>query len=218
MYASCLALTALALSLDTGYRPLPTGGVEHLIPIPPHSVEAIRSDRITAGNEPLPRLLPMAEAAGQASAENTAPTVDRDPFLPPPSTPPIDIETMGKAAPRLPWQPPPGDRQPPTPAALTPDPASKPMAKQAAFVQSSPSPSGQPVQKPVSTPLKPSTPVDEPSKPWLPLTLTLVAFFASLGANLYLGWITWDTRRRYRALLESEAIKGASAGRRSPRE
>jgi len=34
--------------------------------------------------------------------------------------------------------------------------------------------------------------------PWLPLTFTLFALFASLGGNLYLGWITWELRNRFR--------------------
>jgi hypothetical protein len=41
----------------------------------------------------------------------------------------------------------------------------------------------------------------EPAKPWLPFTVTAVALVFSLGGNLYLGWITWETRQRFRALL-----------------
>ena len=36
----------------------------------------------------------------------------------------------------------------------------------------------------------------EPAKPWLPLMLTLLALFASIGANIFLGWIAWGLRRR----------------------
>ena len=42
-----------------------------------------------------------------------------------------------------------------------------------------------------------STSGDRPT-PWLPLTFTLFALFASLGGNLYLGWITWELRNRFR--------------------
>lgn len=38
-------------------------------------------------------------------------------------------------------------------------------------------------------------------RPWWPLTAALMALFASLGGNLFLGWIGWDARRRYRSLL-----------------
>jgi hypothetical protein len=36
------------------------------------------------------------------------------------------------------------------------------------------------------------------SRTWLPLTVSLLALFASLGANFYLGWMTLDIRRRFR--------------------
>jgi len=46
-------------------------------------------------------------------------------------------------------------------------------------------------------PPAPVTPAPvEPAKPWLPLTLTLLGLFASLGANAFLGWIAWGFRRR----------------------
>jgi len=34
-------------------------------------------------------------------------------------------------------------------------------------------------------------------KPWWPLTLAMLALFASLGGNLYMGWIAVDVYRRY---------------------
>ncbi len=40
----------------------------------------------------------------------------------------------------------------------------------------------------------------DPDKPWLPLTIALLTLFGSLAGNVYLGWITWDTRGRFRAL------------------
>jgi hypothetical protein len=43
-------------------------------------------------------------------------------------------------------------------------------------------------------------PQDEGGEPWLPLALTLLALFASLGGNVYLGWIAWDFYRRQRNL------------------
>jgi hypothetical protein len=44
------------------------------------------------------------------------------------------------------------------------------------------------------------TDVGEP-KPWLPLAGAVIALFASLGANLYLGWNTLALRSRYRSLV-----------------
>jgi hypothetical protein len=34
-------------------------------------------------------------------------------------------------------------------------------------------------------------------KPWWPLTLAMLALFASMGGNLYMGWIAVDVYRRY---------------------
>jgi hypothetical protein len=53
-------------------------------------------------------------------------------------------------------------------------------------------------EKPSPTPPAEVQP-EEPPPPWLPLTFTLLGLFASVGANVYLGWIAWDFRRRWRA-------------------
>jgi hypothetical protein len=45
-------------------------------------------------------------------------------------------------------------------------------------------------------PPKPAPPVAEPAKPSAPWTLTILGLFASLGANAFLGWITWGLHRR----------------------
>jgi hypothetical protein len=41
----------------------------------------------------------------------------------------------------------------------------------------------------------------EAAKPWMPLVLTSFALFASLAANMYLGWIAVGIYRRYRAVV-----------------
>jgi hypothetical protein len=46
-------------------------------------------------------------------------------------------------------------------------------------------------------PEKPKPP-PEPTRPWLPMTLTLFGLFASLGANAFLGWVSLGLRRRCR--------------------
>lgn len=77
-------------------------------------------------------------------------------------------------------------RLPPTDAApLVPPPS----AQQAAFVQ--------PEQ-----PTKNETPAEEtPSRPWYALILVTLVLAASLGANGYQGWMLFDARKRFRALL-----------------
>jgi hypothetical protein len=53
----------------------------------------------------------------------------------------------------------------------------------------------QPAAPAKPAPVEP-TPPAQPSPPW---TLTILGLFASLGANVFLGWITWGLRRRCRA-------------------
>ena len=44
---------------------------------------------------------------------------------------------------------------------------------------------------------KPSLPKDA-GKPWSVLVASVALLCCSLGANLYLGWIAWNARTRYR--------------------
>ena len=51
-----------------------------------------------------------------------------------------------------------------------------------------------------------------PAKPWLPLFVTLVLLFGSVGGNAYLGWLAKDFYARYRAaaaeLREPRVVEG----------
>jgi hypothetical protein len=73
----------------------------------------------------------------------------------------------------LPKNPPPLKLAPPKPVEL---PALTPKA----------------AEKPAPTP----TPEEKPAEPKLPWVLLLLGLFASIGANLFLGWIAWGLRRR----------------------
>jgi len=42
----------------------------------------------------------------------------------------------------------------------------------------------------------------EPSKPWLLLVVVAGGLVASAAANVYLGWMHWETRRRYQAVVD----------------
>jgi len=85
-----------------------------------------------------------------------------------------------------------------TPRTIQPDPTSQPLeAEVASYVIDA---AGQSVPREQAAQSPPTAP--ESAKPWLPLILTLLGLFASLGANLFLAWSTWDARRRYRALAQ----------------
>ncbi len=46
-----------------------------------------------------------------------------------------------------------------------------------------------------------------PTKPWLPFTLALLALFASLGGNVFLGWIAWESYTR-RSVIDDKIAGG----------
>jgi hypothetical protein len=99
--------------------------------------------------------------------------------------------------------------QPAAPNPLEPDPASGPLLHQpAGYVEPAPpvesaASNGSAANAPATNTNSPATvPANSSSKPWLPLTLTTLALFASLGLNGYLGWIAWGIYRRYRELAE----------------
>ena len=49
-------------------------------------------------------------------------------------------------------------------------------------------------------------------EPWMPLVLTSLALFASLAANLYLGWVAVGIYRRYRDIVDQLHQAQASMG------
>ena len=66
----------------------------------------------------------------------------------------------------------------------------------------------QPTAQPTVSPPAPTATVSkaevEKDRPWTPLILTTLALFASLGANAYLGWLSWSFFWRFRdAVTES---------------
>ncbi len=163
-----ISIAAATLGVEAGWQRLPDGGMEYIIQLDRHSLDAlrdgqpihsdvppaageVRSYRIVFGNEALPREAPPERQTKAAAA-----------------------------------QPPP---------ALPPDPAVKPLAgRRTAFLQ--PESGTASAKETPSSPS--NAPPGGPPKPWLPFTLALFGLFASLGANAYLGWLFWGLRRRFR--------------------
>jgi hypothetical protein len=44
--------------------------------------------------------------------------------------------------------------------------------------------------------------VTGPERPWLPLWMTVLGLFTSIGVNVFLGWIAWESRRQMRLGLK----------------
>ena len=87
------------------------------------------------------------------------------------------------------------------PQVLLPDLAGKPLpGRPAVFVEpEGTAAAGKPQPKATA-----EVPPEQPARPWLPLSFALFGLFASLGANVFLGWIAWDSRQRYRAKCNAE--------------
>lgn len=199
-----LGVTWGLLGLDVGWRALPGGGVEYIIQIAPHELEVfkqdksiegdipsqlrdIRSYRIVVGNDVLPREDPP----------KTPPTTATSPAVPPwPGTTTSaagDRKKSGRSffSPiaslwdRYPFAKSDSD---PTKRIGQPEPSAPKKTESGRKTEEKPTPSTQSISK-------------EPPKPmssWITMGIVLCG---SLGGNLYLVWITWETRARYHALV-----------------
>lgn len=175
----CIAL--VAGGVDVGWERRPEGGMEYIIQLDPQTLELLRAGEAIQSDIP--------PAAGEVRSYRIvvgAKQLARE-------TPPA-----GFSVPKLPEP----KGQPPTaPFALPPDPAGKPLPGcPTAFVEPADA-----APKPEPKTVAGDQP-EQAAKPWLPLTFTLFGLFASLGANVYLGWIAWELRQRFRAkqaLLET---------------
>ncbi|MFV2066679.1 MAG: hypothetical protein ACC645_06825 [Pirellulales bacterium] len=87
------------------------------------------------------------------------------------------------------------------PAGKKPDPHMKKPAHQAEHVPPKASPAEPIAETPDRRAADSASPATA-SKPWMPLFFTLIALFASIGGNVYLGWIAWDSRQHYRQIAQ----------------
>jgi hypothetical protein len=185
----CVATTLLGI--EVGWQRLPEGGMQYIIQLDPQTLDALRAGETIESDIP--------PAAGEIRSYRLIvgkKSLPREtPLLPP-------------ATPKLP-EPKAADRPPPAPApphALTPDPGSRSLPERPAVYNAEPpkAAAAQPQPKPSAEP-----PAAMPAAPWLPLTFTLFGLFASLGANVFLCWVTWDARQRLRKTRgEERAFNG----------
>jgi hypothetical protein len=161
---------------------------------------------------------------------NMAPPATSSPMQPPPAATSSLGPTLAPPASLPPsfTNSPPAATNSPTPAATSPTPA--PTAPPSQFTEpftpsrtfapnrsdsslnnqpaaNNPAPASNPPpissSQPMVTP-KPtidSTTAAELEKPWMPLMVTLMGLFASLGGNVFLGMVTWSQRVRFSELV-----------------
>ncbi|MEX0937990.1 MAG: hypothetical protein WDZ59_09010 [Pirellulales bacterium] len=200
MIAATALLAVATFGVDTGWEPLPDGGLVYIIQIEPQLLSAmregtqiaseipaelagVRSYRILIGDGTLPR-----EGLAPSSPDGEVRAGFRPPAAPPePDTQQVDAETPLAS---------PGDMEPGTFSADPNDPVRAVPASAAEPQQ----PHNTDKSRAGENAREEASGATGSDKPWLPVVLLTVGLCLSVGANLYLIWITWDTRRRYRTL------------------
>jgi len=163
-------------------------------PLPPPP-----SETVPGGSAPLPG---ANDATGDASA---------DP--PPPGQSAAETQAPGVYGlpASEPARPEPEKRYTsPSPRAFEADPKSTELVVEALAAAGGPADPG-PAGQANTLPSNPAPDDSEETtadsgRPWIPLTVTLLGLFASMGGNIYLGWIAWDSRRHYRQLVRQSSV------------
>lgn len=200
----------------------------------PAALQSVRRYRVVVGSGKLPRIDPPAAkspAAEPAASQPlplgpppTEPVAEPAPLEPAPTNPAAD-QPPASAAPAA--EGPTASAPPPNSSELKEDSAPTPPAEFAEPIAAEPPPirfpdAAQPEQLAAHETAQPAAEegsgpgaaAGPPARPWGALLLVAVGLFASLSGNVYLGWITWGTRKRYRALVRRsrgvDVTEGAS--------
>ena len=188
MNALILCVATAALGVDVGWQRLPEGGMEYIIQLDPQTLEILRGEPIQSDIPP---------GAGKIHSYRIVVGTQKLPRDLPP------VESNATEKPPEPIVSDPKGAQLEMPQALPSNPSGKPFPEHPAiYVQPK---DDSPAEKP---PPKAATDDEtgKPGKPWLPLTFTVLGLVASLSANMYLGWIVVDLRRRWRTIQRQETL------------
>jgi hypothetical protein len=203
MHAAVLGLTIGLLGVKVGWEVGPDRSVEYVIQLDADDLEQFRVERVIRSDVPS-RMKNIRSYRIEYGMGLLPPRQDPLPKEEP--TPrgsvggagcqPAATGRRGSAA--IPWV---YGRGAGLASAATPDFLMRPEDKKAARQKSSPSAQGAGAED-KSGKQGPGGPQQaKASPPWMPLAVTL-AFCVSLGGNLYLAWLMWETRRRYRRLVQ----------------
>lgn len=230
MHALTLGIAWGLLGLDVGWRPAAGGGVEYIIQIAPHELELfkqngiegdippqlrdIRMYRVVVGNDVLPRQDPPPQSASVSTRSSDS---TPSPAFPLPGATQTKAYNPFASLSSL------VSRYPFGQVATESGKFDSTRADSAKAV-----PSKEPTRSKAASPERwwvdgqtkverfparasvkePQEPPKEIPKPWLPFTAAVLALFGSLGGNLYMGWITWETRAKYHALVKRLRKRG----------
>ncbi len=232
MHALMLGIAWGLLGLDVGWRPAPGGGVEYIIQIAPHELELfkqngiegdippqlrdIRMYRVVVGNDVLPRQDPPPSSTSVTTSSPNASV------LPPWSYPSLatpkaynPFASLSSLVSRYPFSQTPSESVKADSSKATPTRQSPRSTDSDAerWWRDGPTKVERPGQG--SAAKEPQEPLRSSAKPWLPFTVVVLALFGSLGGNLYMGWITWETRAKYHALVRRFRKRGRHSERTS---
>ncbi|NLY00887.1 MAG: hypothetical protein GXY83_32755 [Rhodopirellula sp.] len=173
MGGSIVGLAVLLTGINVGWEKLPDGGYVYIIQIEPESLDAMRAGLpIESHLEPRFRgIRSYRIVVGKGE-------------LPREGTP--DLPEAAPAPNRFPIAQP-GEASPLSASVESPS-----RAEQTGFF---------PDAEEGETSDKTKSKAQEDPKSWQLLMIMLALLLGSVSGNLYLGWITWDTRGRYRRLL-----------------
>jgi len=213
MIAITTFIAACVIGVETGWQPIEEDQLEYIIRIEPQLIEAMRGGESVVSEIP-PQLRGVRRyriVVGDADTDGRPlPRINLTPMASEPPTEDLEADGQRSKSDDSPKQAAAVDRSrkllEPNFLDLVEDGVQRATAEWA-------SPK-------VSRELAGDEPLDsEPivaAKPWWPLSLALVGLFVSLGGNVYLTWITLDTRGQYRKLLDKSADRlidqAASAG------
>lgn len=178
----CLAATAVHADHDDyGWQRMPDGEMQYIIQLDPQRLDALRDGRPIESDIP--------PGAGNVRSYRIVVGRDKLPHDKPAAepTPRATSQPLSDGAKlTMPKLSPPAEA--PSSLPLLTSEAARPLAERTTYMD----PKAIPETKSAAVNLPAA---NEPEKPWLPLTLALLGLFASLGGNLYLGWIAWDATR-----------------------
>ena len=201
MHAIILGATFSLIGIEAGWQPLPGGGVEYVIQVDPREADLLLRERGFSSDVPshLKDIRVCRIVIGTSSLRQVDPPQPSVSGARPAETFPFGSGTQGKSG-RKPWLLGKPAEPPPDAAARSKRESQRAAGDEGKGLSLFDKKSEDDKRGKGG---KTTASEDEPEQSggsWWPLTLML-ALLGSFGGNLYLGWVTWETRNRYRTLL-----------------
>ena len=210
MSPAALCALMLTVAVDYGYEPMEgSDGVRYVIHLEPAVLDALR-EGTPVGSMILPevrgRIHEFRIVTSGDKLSKRVPPATMHPTLPDIPGPPVttpSIDTPALPEPERPMEPA-TDAIPNEPARLPPEPGK--------VIQTSGAEPSVPMESPsekVDT-TDPEVPESPNSDPWFLLAIASVVAVGSSGGMVFFGWLTFDYRSRYLALLRDSFDTGSS--------